>query len=321
MSETSPIETGDPAEAGIRRRDFLISGVKVSLCFIACDALGFRGFGAQQRPLAPVIDPANSVDDSLHIIADYLTRYTPPEGNFPADGSWKATYELLDWAHPRKVVNKIFGRVAVTRRPAGAGIAYDVDYTNIVIDFASSLKSTMQCTADRLPALIEWKTDYETHVDPSKMINRIEGFGDPKHMPGVATAPPASLAEQGSHKDGVLEFTTKLGSRKLRTDRPVAPQWTLLDALRNAKADPSDPMANIEFDFLHDLTSYRPRQRLRPVGVLDIAVAGGKTQTFHGFVQTGIGTEPTHYWIDSDGRPLLVTEGIISCALTSISPA
>jgi hypothetical protein len=326
MNQSDPQETSQPAPKGMRRRDFLISGVKVSLCFAACDALSFRSLGAQPtlnplNPLKPVVDPALSVNDSLHTIADYLTRYTPPAGDFPADGSWKATYALLDWAHPRKCLNKIFGHATVTRRPAGAGIAYEVDYANIVIDFVTTMKSTMQCTGDRLPALIEWKTDYETHVDTTKMINRIEGFGDPRNMPVAATAPPASLSEQGRRRDGALEFTTKLGTRTVRTDRPVASQWAVLDALRNAKADPADPMAAIEFDLLHDLTSYRPRQRLTPAGVLDIALACGVSQTFHGFVQTGRGTEPTHYWIDSRGRPLIMTEGMIACALTGIEPA
>ena len=136
-----------------------------------------------------------------------------------------------------------------------------------------------------------------------------------------SSVPPMGLREHGRHKDGILEIATPLNTRKLKTSRPVVPQWAVLDALRNAKADPSDPMAGIKFDFLHDLTSYRPRQHLMPSGVLEITLGGGQPQTFHGFYQTGIGSEPTNYWIDSLGRPLIMSEGLKSSVLTAIEPA
>ena len=130
-----------------------------------------------------------------------------------------------------------------------------------------------------------------------------------------------TLREHGRHADGVLEISTSLSSRKITTSRPVLSQWAILDALRNAKADPSDPIAGAEFDLLHNLTSYRPRQHLRPVGTLEITLSGRQPEIFQGFLQTGAGSEPTHYWIDSMGRPLIMTEGLMSMALTNIEPA
>ncbi len=41
---------------------------------------------------------------------------------------------------------------------------------------------------------------------------------------------------------------------------------------------------------------------------------------FH-IVQTGSGTEPIYYWLDGEGRPLLFTDGLASCALTAIEQA
>jgi len=190
--------------------------------------------------------------------------------------------------------------MAVTRRSesAGTGVSYDFDNDIRMYGFASLLKSTMQCSGDPLPGLLDWTTEYEM-----RSINK----------PGS----PVKLTEHGRHKDGVLEITNSSGTRQTKTGRPIAPQWAVMDALRGAKAIPSDPMAGVEFDLLHDLTSYRPHQRLAPCGVLDITL-DGKPYTLHGFIQTGMGTMPTHYWIDADGRPLLATAGLLSIAMTSI---
>jgi len=72
-----------------------------------------------------------------------------------------------------------------------------------------------------------------------------------------------------------------------------------------------------EFDLFHDLTSYRPHQRLVPYGRLELQL-DGQRHILHGFVQTGVATEPTHIWIDSAGRPLLLTGGLLSMGLASI---
>jgi hypothetical protein len=48
---------------------------------------------------------------------------------------------------------------------------------------------------------------------------------------------------------------------------------------------------------------------------------GGQDYQLHGFIQTGMASEPTHYWIDSAGRPLLITGGLLSSALKSVGPA
>ena len=288
----------------MHRRDFLLGGIKVSLSFLALDALGFPAFARQPGPAQL---PA-SLDDSLRVMAGYVARYAPPQGNFPTTGAWKATYDVLECTSSRGSKhklddNRVAGRMAVTGSPvaAGAGVSYDVDYAITMHDYESSLKSTMQCSAERMPRLMEWKTDYENHAVAT---------------PGLTV----KLSEQGSHKDGVLGITNTLGTRQLKTDRPVVPQWAVMDALRGAKADPSDPIAGLEFDMLHDMTSYRPHQRLKPCGVLNMSL-DGKPYVFHGFMQTGMGTEPTHYWIDDAGRPLLLTAGLLSSAMTSLQKA
>jgi hypothetical protein len=314
MNRSQSREASLPARPGaICRRDFLVSGVKASLCFIACDA-----FASAAEPGKPghLGHATRNIDDSLHIIADYLTLYTPPAGNFPASGSWKATYDILQRATRRKAA---YGHMVVTRRPVAGGITYDTDFHNRLFDFGSSLKSTMRCSADPLPRLVEWTTDYEVYLQPDPPPEWMQEFNG--SIPPLSSVPPTSMRERGTHKDGVLEISTSLNSRKIQTDRPVAPQWAVLDALRNAKADSSAPIANLDFDLFHNLTSYRPHQRLRPSGVLDITMGNLPPQTFHGFYQTGIGSEPTNYWIDSQGRPLFMTEGLISAALTNIEPA
>jgi hypothetical protein len=308
----------------MHRRDFILSGVKVSLSFLAWEALSRPIFGQGKaaaergRPSLEQIDltsPPANFSDSLDVIAAYLVQYRPPTGSFPSSGAWKATYDIIEWRGSPSGEgakfsrgNRVIGRAAMTRRPEtgggdGAnpvsGVGYELDQAITLNGFESTLKSTMRCADGRLPGLLAWQTDYEMH-------------------PIKAGLSPLKLSEQGRHQDGVLEITSEARTRRIPTDRWVAPQWAVLDALRGARADPA--AAALEFDLLHDLTSYRPHQVLKPCGVLDISL-DGKSHRLHGFVQTGWGTQPTHTWIDDNGRPLLVTGGLLANALISIREA
>jgi hypothetical protein len=303
----------------MHRRDFLLGGIKVSLSFLVLDALAVPAFGQRSGgaahghlPLRPgnLTRPPDNLDDSLNVLAAYLARYAPPLGQFTAAKAWKARYDLLEWVGSPTMdgaafsrSNRVLGHMEVTRRPgsAGAGASYELDHALTLNGFETTLQATMQCAAGSLPGLQDWTTNYA--MRPSK-----------------SRAPALTLSEQGRHRDGLLEITSAAGVRRFETDRPVLPQWAVLDALGAARGRPGDFTGEGEFDLFHDLTSYRPLQRLRPCGVLEISL-DGRAHTLRGFVQTGWGTEPTHYWIDAAGRPLLVTGGLFSSALTALGPA
>jgi hypothetical protein len=301
----------------MHRREFLIGGARVGLSFLALDALALPAFA--QAAAAPgsavnavnLTEPPANLDDSLNIMAAFLTEYQPPRQALPANGAWRVNYDLLEWigtprpqtpemkiAYSRR--NQVIGHMMVTRWPGvhDRTITYELDYAIELNGFLSRMEASMQCAAGAIPALTEWRALYGKHPDK---------------------APEASvgLAEEGRCRDGILEIKSPAGTRRVATGRPVAPQWAVMDALRGKQAD---AVADVEFDLLQDLTSYRPRQRVRPCGVLEMSF-GGRETTLHGFVQTGIGTEPVHYWVDGEGRPLLMTGGLLSCALTSIEPA
>jgi hypothetical protein len=295
---------------GMHRRDFLSDGIKVSLSFLAWDALSLPMFAQTGPPAAGQRLPLDRVEaarvpadlsDSLDVVAAYLAQYAPPAGDFPASGAWTATCDLIEWegapnGEQAKFFrrNRVIGRQAVTRRPGVETVGYELDHTLTIKGFVTRLRSTMRCANDGTPGLIDWQTDYEMH-------------------PVRWGRAPLRLREQGTHRNGVLEIASSAGTRRIPTERPVAPQWAVWDALRGAAVVE-------EFDLLHDLTSYWPRQRLKPSGELQISL-DGRRQHLHGFVQTGGGTQPTHYWIDAAGRPLLVTGGLLSSALVSIQPA
>lgn len=308
-------EAGTPAN--VHRREFLIGGMKVGLAFFAADSLGlalpaFAQAAPAQLPQFSINQPPANLDDSLNIMAAFLAQYQPPRDTLPAGGSWRARYDVLEWigtarsplpgaTAPYSRRNRVVGHLAVMRRP-GAGpatVGYDVDYSIELNGFISTLRGSMQCAVDGIPALREWDADYEKHAAKA---------------PGSAV----SLSEDGMHEDGILTIKSRAGQRHIPAPRPVAPQWAIMDALRNPAS--ARAIADVEFDLLYDLTSLRPRQRVRSCGTLVMSL-GGATTTLHGFVQTGSGTEPIHYWLDGDGRPLLFTGGLVSCALTAIEPA
>lgn len=293
-----------------------MGGVKATLSVLAWNALGARAFAREDFAVEGAHLPRgrlelgsvpSDLNDTLNVIAAYVTRYAPPRGGFPPQGGWTATFDLIEWdgspnGEGAKFIrrNRVIGRQAVTRRPGGSGggPAYAFDQALVLNGFASNLRSTLQCSDGRLPALRAWETDYETH---------------PVH----GNRSPLKLSEQGSHREGVLLISRSGGARRILTDRPVVPQWAVWDALRADGADPADAIWDGEFDLLHDLTSYRPRQQIKPCGLLELTLHG-QAHRLHGFVQTGSGTQPTHYWIDSAGRPLLTTGGLLSSALVAI---
>ncbi|MCL5271133.1 MAG: hypothetical protein M1457_11445 [bacterium] len=321
-----PNSDGEQPPAGerlVRRRDFLLGGIKASLSLAATGALWTGGAYAQpassqaggaargrRPPLSEIsLTAPPAIDDSLEVLAAYMVQYAPPDRLFPAGGGWTATYDLVEWvgsaSYDKEYYrrNAVMGHLAVTRRPGetGEGIRYDMDYAIRMYGFDSLIKATMQCTAEPLPRLTNWKADYEKR--------RVGGSA------AQAAASHEALSEEGVHKDGVLEIASAAGKRRFATGRPVAPQWAVMDALRSAGA--AGEGLGEEFDLLHDLTSYRPRQRLAPCGTLEMSL-DGKPYRFHGFLQTGAGTQPTHYWLDGDGRPLLATAGLLAIALTKI---
>jgi len=312
-SETIAPEASQP-RGGLHRREFLIGGVKIGLSFLALDALALPAFAQAAAPLGPfnITEPPEHLDDSLNIMAAFLAQYQPPREPVPTAGSWRARYDILEWigtarspqpgvTAPYSRRNRVVGHLAVMRRPAAgpANVGYDVDYSIELNGFVSTMRASMQCGVDVIPTLREWDVDYEKHADEA---------------PGTAV----SLSEDGLHENGVLTVKSRAGERHIPAPRPVAPQWAVLDALR--APDAASKVADVEFDLFHNLTSFRPRQRVRPCGTLEMSL-GGATTTLHGFVQTGSGSEPIHYWLDAEGRPLLFTGGLISYALTAIEPA
>lgn len=250
--------------------------------------------------------PPDGLDDSLNVLAAFLTRYSPPSAPWPAAGGWEAVYDLIEWEGTFRGIgapflrsNRVVGRRVVTRHPDGSGgrIEYRLDQVVRIEGFESALAATARCLPGAIPDLEEWELRYECR-------------------PPGASAAHRSLVERGRHLAGAVEIRSPAGLRRLAAAGPVTTQWGVLDGLRTADFAGDSPA----FDLLHDLTSFRPRQRLKPSGAV-IADCGGERLTLRGYVQCGAGSMPTHYWLDAGGRPLLVTEGLLSSALSGIRPA
>ena len=292
------------------RREFLVSGIKVTASLLAGGALLGRNLAAAGRPAAdrhpahapsaPVeITSPPALDDSVALLAAYLVQYSPPSGAFAVSGAWKGEYAIVSWqgstlGSPFSRTNKVLGRYVVAR--AGAAPAYELDYDLTFGGFRTTLRSTMQCGDQALPGLRQWRTDYSMHP-----------VGDPARA--------VRFQEDGKHGDGRLEISHRAGQRSFSTARPVLPQWCIVDALRTAPAT-GWAAAGQEFDLLHDLTSYRPRQTLQPAGVVELKL-GGASHVLHGYLLTGAGSEPTHYWVDAQGRTLLITGGLLANAMVA----
>jgi len=78
-----------------------------------------------------------------------------------------------------------------------------------------------------------------------------------------------------------------------------------------------NPALNVTFDLLQDLSLFKPNQSLTYDGVTPVKLRDGKTVMLKTYAQTGQGILPTHYLLDDQGRPQLITSSILSWALSA----
>jgi hypothetical protein len=293
------------------RREFLLGGVKAAATFLAYEALvrparAHGGFlsGLRRGTLREArLDQVPHLDESLHVLAAYLGRYAPPPQAFAPGGDWDAAYDLIEWdGSPIEAAfyrrNRVIGTAFVSRRAGPDGIRYEKEQVLRLEGFESRLSAVAWCSREALPRLQEWSTRFATQP--------LKGRGSP-----------LKFAETGVQRGGGLEISSASGVRRLPAPRGATISWAVLDALRDARADVGGRQPLPAFDLLHDFTSPRPDQRLERYGVLELSL-DGRAHRLHGFVQTGTATEPTHFWVDEAGRPLLVTAGLRSLALVSV---
>jgi len=234
---------------------------------------------------------------SLDIYRDYLRGVSPPEGRFDPEDAWEHVYDVFPVYGKLDVTGQAWsarhkGALRIRRTPLAQEGAVRLEVTSEVtfLDFeplpTRSQRTTarVRCLADTLSTPVAWELQSTAH----------NAEGNARAM--------SELRESGSLYDGTLEFSNGDRSRTVQVVGEVTSNWSLFDAVHRL---PCDERASFEFVMLEDLRLPRRGQSLAWAGRTEISMRGSAVR-LHGYRQVGEGVLPLHYWLDEEGRLLLV---------------
>ena len=274
----------------MRRRDFMARSIGASLlAYLGVSGATAVGKDSEEQRIADKLSALNPV-------SEYARSYVPPENALDPSRPQSLTFDIIGWRTDkgRQIVSTpVLGEVAVTRNPLDAAVEYEV-----VQDLGKSEKMTgrFRCLTDRRRSLVSWQFEYA--LDSNR-----------KNIAGM------SRTRQSGRREGNNIITVTDGVETvLPNSTPLLCRWGLMDA--------ASRMADLcgtadRFTVLHEPSGLRPDQRFRED--LRGALGNGQEILVRTFLQTGPATVPTHWIVDSQGRPLFVSAFLMSWALKAIS--
>jgi hypothetical protein len=194
----------------------------------------------------------------------------------------------------RQIVSTpVLGEIIVKRNPLDGGVEYEVAQR---LAKGEKMTGRFRCATDRRHSLEHWQLEYS--IDSNR-----------KNIASM------SRTRQSGRREGDKIITVTDGAETVSTSSaPLLCRWGLLDvACRMAELCGADD----RFTVLHEPAGLRPDQRFREDR--RGALGGAEDAPVRTFLQTGPATIPTHWIVDSQGRPLFVSVFLMSLALKKIS--
>jgi hypothetical protein len=189
------------------------------------------------------------------------------------------------------------GSLEILRRAGNGRVQYEVKQRTQFGGLDNILEAEIVCAADELNTLQSWEIRTHNEVPTGGKLDLSE------------------MSETGDVKAGRIRVKGGPEEYGFTATHPVVSQWTMLDFL----ARHGSPSTSASFDLLQDLSLFKANQELVFDGTTDVAVAGGRTVKLATYSQTGEGVLPIHYLLDEQRRVQLVTQSLVSWALTGIS--
>ncbi len=274
----------------MRRRDFMTRSIGASLlAYLGVSGATVVGAGGGRRRIPGKLSALNPV-------SEYARSYAPPETALEPSRPQSLKFDIIGWKTDkgRQVVSTpVLGQIAVKRTPSAEAVEYDV-----VQDLAGREKMTgsFRCLADPRRSLVSWQFE---HVLNS---NR-------KTIAGM------SRTRQSGKRQGDKVAIVTNGTETISTaSTPLLCRWGLMDV--------ASRMADLcrmqgRYTVLQEPSGLRPDQRFREDR--RGALGNGDDAPVRTYLQTGPATVPTHWIVDSQGRPLFVSVFLVSWVLKAIS--
>lgn len=273
----------------MKRRDFMAQSIGASLLayLTGSGAVVAAGSDGQQTP-----DRLSA----LNPVSEYVKRYVRPEGMLDSSRRQSLTFDILGWKtdKSRQIVSvPVLGKILVRRNPVAGAVEYEVEQN---LAQGEKMTGRFRCSADRRHSLQQWQFEYALASSRRNIAAM-------------------SRTRQSGRREADKVITVVDGAETVsKCSPPLLCRWGLVDvAFRMAELCEKDQ----RFTVLHEPTGLRPDQRFRQDrgGTL----ASGDSASIQTYLQTGPATVPTHWIVDSQGRPLFVSAFLISLALKAIS--
>jgi len=235
-------------------------------------------------------------------LAPMLGTYRPPTGPFNPAGSWRQAYGVYTLASTRGPAARRVGELVLSRRAQDAGqVELAVAYTKGLTGGTQKVTATLHTRADeKLATPRRW----------SFAIELLDTQGRPVPHAGVERT-------HAECRRGVIRIGEGRGARSIPAPGAYTVNWCLFDAVQRLGGKGAGPM---EFLLIDHFDQPKPGQSLAFRAEMGIAVAGGKTVPTITYDQLGEGNVPWVYWVDRNGRLLLVVAGLEAYVLESSAP-
>lgn len=270
----------------MKRREFMVHSIGASLL----------AFLTGQEIIAHAGEQTSERLSALNPVSKYAKSYVRPEGVLDASRRQTLTFDVIGWRTDkgRQIVSTpVLGEITVKRNPLEDAVEYEVTQ-----HLAKTEKMTgrFRCAADRRHSLERWQFEYALPSNRKNLAN-------------------LSRTTQSGRREGDKIITVTDGAETVLTSSaPLLCRWGLLDvACRMAELCGTDD----RFTVLHEPSGLRHDQRFREDSRGSLGGAGDAP--VRTFLQTGPATIPTHWIVDSQGRPLFVSVFLMSLALKAIS--
>ncbi len=274
----------------MKRRDFMAHSIGASLlAFLTGQEALLRGSesASEQTPGAL---------SALNPVSEYAKSYVRPKGVLEVSRRQSLTFDVIGWrtGKGRQIVSTpVLGEITVKRNPLDDAVEYEVTQR---LAKTETMTGRFRCLMDRRHSLERWQYEYALDSNRRNITSM-------------------SRTRQSGRREGDKIVAITDGAETVSTSSaPLLCRWGLLDAAcrMGELCGPDD-----RFTVLHEPAGLRRDQRFREDsrGVL----GHGQDAGVRTFLQTGPATVPTHWIVDSQGRPLFVSVFLMSLALKEIS--
>lgn len=274
----------------MKRRDFLRQSIEASLLAYLPAGLitaAKSGAGTEQQ---------SGQSAALNPVSKYVESYVPPRGGLDPARRQTITFDIVGWGTDKgrqNVSTPVVGEITVSREPFVDAVVYKVTQR---LGKEETMAGRFRCRMDRWHSLADWEFEYSLSADL------------------VSVARLTRTRQSGKREGENVVIRTNGAESVFACPGPLLCRWGMLDAARRMLEFCE---AGSEFTLLHEPSGLRAGQRFREDR--QVVLPQGDNAPIRTFLQTGDGVVPTHWIVDSHGRPLFVTAFLTSWAMKAIS--